>query len=244
MASDPNPQVPRHLAVIMDGNGRWAQKRLLPRTAGHRAGVKSTRLLVESAARRGVSVLTVFAFSSENWNRPADEVGVLMDLFLRSLGKEVAELHENGIRIRFIGDRDPFPPTLRDEMSRAETLTAANTRLEFIVAVGYGGRWDIVQGVRKLLARAQRGEIKLEDIDEASFAGHLSLAGLPEPDLLVRTGGESRISNFLMWHFAYTELYFSDTLWPDFDEAALDRALAWYAGRQRRFGTVPGLQED
>ncbi len=244
MSSEPSPVVPRHLAVIMDGNGRWAQQRLLPRTAGHRAGVKSTRLLVENAARRGVSVLTVFAFSSENWNRPADEVGVLMDLFLRSLGKEVAELHENGIRIRFIGDRDPFPPTLRDEMSRAEALTVGNTRLEFIVAVGYGGRWDIVQGVRRLLAQATSGEIRPEDVTESSFSGYLSLAGVPEPDLLVRTGGESRISNFLMWHFAYTELYFSDTLWPDFDEAALDRALAWYAGRQRRFGTVPGLQED
>lgn len=239
MAAEPNSQVPRHLAVIMDGNGRWAQKRLLPRTAGHRAGVKSTRLLVENAARRGVSVLTVFAFSSENWKRPADEVGVLMDLFLRSLDKEVAELHENGIRVRFIGDRASFPSALREEMSRAETLTAGNTRLEFIVAVGYGGRWDIVQGVRKLLARAGRGEIGPDDINEESLAGALSLAGVPEPDLLVRTGGESRISNFLMWHFAYTELYFSDTLWPDFDEAALDRALAWYAGRQRRFGKVP-----
>ncbi len=244
MSSDPNLQVPRHLAVIMDGNGRWARKRLLPRTAGHRAGVKSTRLLVENAARRSVSFLTVFAFSSENWNRPADEVGVLMDLFLRSLGKEVVELHENGIRIRFIGDRERFPPALRNEMSRAETLTAGNTRLEFIVAVGYGGRWDIVQGVRGLLAQASRGEIRPEDVTESSFARHLSLAGVPEPDLLVRTGGESRISNFLMWHFAYTELYFSDILWPDFDEAALDQALAWYAGRQRRFGTVPGRQED
>lgn len=244
MSPEPNLQVPRHLAVIMDGNGRWAQKRLLPRTAGHRAGVKSTRLLVENAARRGVSVLTVFAFSSENWKRPADEVGVLMDLFLRSLSKEVSELHENGIRVRFIGDRERFPLTLRDEMSRAETLTAANTRLEFIVAVGYGGRWDIVHGVRRLLAQASRGEISPEDVTESNFAEHLSLAGVPEPDLLVRTGGESRISNFLIWHFAYTELYFSDILWPDFDEAALDLAMAWYAGRQRRFGTVPGRQED
>ena len=243
MSSDPNPQVPRHLAVIMDGNGRWAQKRLLPRPAGHRAGVKSTRLLVENAARRGVSVLTVFAFSSENWKRPADEVGVLMELFLRSLNKEVAELHENGIRIRFIGEREAFSLALREEMQRAETLTAANTRLQFIVAVSYGGRWDIVQSARTLAERAGRGELRAEDIDEATFADGLSLAGLPEPDLLVRTGGESRVSNFLMWHFAYTELYFCETLWPDFDEASLDRALAWYASRQRRFGKVPEQRE-
>jgi undecaprenyl diphosphate synthase len=243
MSSDPNSQVPRHLAVIMDGNGRWAQKRLLPRTAGHRAGVKSTRLLVENAARRGVSVLTVFAFSSENWKRPADEVGVLMDLFLRSLNKEVAELHENGIRMRFIGDREAFSSALREEMHRAEALTAANTRLQFIVAVGYGGRWDIVQSARLLAERVDRGELRPEDISEEAFADGLSLAGLPEPDLLIRTGGESRVSNFLMWHFAYTELYFCETLWPDFDEASLDRALAWYASRQRRFGKVPEQRE-
>ncbi|MGH8454919.1 MAG: polyprenyl diphosphate synthase [Nevskiales bacterium] len=244
MSSDPNPQVPRHLAVIMDGNGRWARKRLLPRTAGHRAGVKSTRLLVEIAARRGVSVLTVFAFSSENWNRPADEVGVLMDLFLRSLNKEVAELHENGIRLRFIGDRAAFPPTLRAEMERAEALTLANTRLQFIVAVGFGGRWDILQATRSLAERVGRGELRAEDIGEEAFADSLSLAGLPEPDLLIRTGGESRVSNFLMWHFAYTELYFCETLWPDFDEASLDQALAWYTGRQRRFGRVPEQRGD
>lgn len=244
MPSDPNPEVPRHLAVIMDGNGRWARRRLLPRTAGHRAGVKSTRQLVENAARKGIRVLSVFAFSSENWNRPADEVGVLMDLFLRSLNKEAVELHENGIRLRFIGDRDSFSADLRDEMTRVESLTAGNTRLDFVVAVSYGGRWDIVQAARALAARVARNELRADEIGEEAFAGSLSLAGLPEPDLLVRTGGESRISNFLLWHFAYTELYFCETLWPDFDEAALDRALAWYAGRQRRFGRVPEPRED
>jgi undecaprenyl diphosphate synthase len=238
MPLEANPAVPHHLAVIMDGNGRWAQRRLLPRTAGHRAGVKSTRLLVENAARRGIGIVTVFAFSSENWNRPADEVGVLMDLFLRSLRQEAAELHENGIRLRFIGDRAAFQPSLREEMARAEALTAANDRLEFIVAVGYGGRWDIVQAARALVAEAGRGALRAEDVTEQRFAGQLSLAGLPEPDLLIRTGGEQRISNFLMWHFAYTELYFCETLWPDFDEAALEHALAWYASRQRRFGRV------
>jgi undecaprenyl diphosphate synthase len=235
--------IPRHLAVIMDGNGRWAQRRLLPRTAGHRAGVKSTRLLVENAARRGIGIVTVFAFSSENWNRPADEVGVLMDLFLRSLKQEAAELHENGIRLRFIGDRTAFNASLREEMDRAETLTAGNTRLQFVVAVGYGGRWDIVQAARGLVAQAARGELHAEDVSEARFASQLSLADLPEPDLLIRTGGEQRISNFLIWQFAYTELYFCETLWPDFDEAALDQALAWYRGRQRRFGRVPGPDE-
>ncbi|HXG28173.1 MAG TPA: polyprenyl diphosphate synthase [Nevskiales bacterium] len=236
--------LPRHLAVIMDGNGRWAQRRLLPRTAGHRAGVKSTRLLVENAARRGIGIVTVFAFSSENWNRPPDEVGMLMDLFLRSLRQEAAELHENRIRLRFIGDRSAFQPLLREEMARAEALTAANDRLDLIVAVGYGGRWDIVQAARGLVAQALRGELRAEHVTEQRFAAELSLAGLPEPDLLIRTGGEQRISNFLMWHFAYTELYFCETLWPDFDEAALDQALAWYASRQRRFGRVPAPDGD
>jgi undecaprenyl diphosphate synthase len=228
----------------MDGNGRWAQRRLLPRTAGHRAGVKSTRLLVESAARRGIEVVTVFAFSSENWKRPADEVGVLMDLFLRSLNREVAELHENGIRLHFVGDRQGFSPALCEEMAKAEALTADNTRLQFIVAVGYGGRWDIVRAARRLAERVGAGEQSLEDISEDSFAAGLSLAGIPDPDLMIRTGGERRVSNFLIWQFAYTELYFCETLWPDFDETALDEALAWYAGRQRRFGKVPAPGKD
>jgi undecaprenyl diphosphate synthase len=239
MSSGHAATVPQHLAVIMDGNGRWAQSRFLPRTAGHRAGVKSTRLLVENAANRGVKVLTVFAFSSENWNRPKEEVGVLMDLFLRSLNKEVAELNENGICLRFIGDLAAFSPVLRAEMTQAEALTAGNTRMKFIIAVGYGGRWDIVQCARNLATKVKVGEMQAADISEESFAQGLSMAGLAEPDLLVRTGGESRISNFLLWHFAYTELYFCETLWPDFDEASLDQAFAWYAGRQRRFGKVP-----
>lgn len=243
MSSVHDATVPHHLAVIMDGNGRWAQSRFLPRTAGHRAGVKSTRLLVENAASRGVKILTVFAFSSENWNRPAAEVGILMDLFLRSLNREVAELNENGIRLKFIGDLAAFSPVLRTEMAHAESLTAGNTRMEFIIAVGYGGRWDIIQCARNLATKIKHGEMQAEDINEESFSQGLSLAGLREPDLLVRTGGESRISNFLLWHFAYTELYFCETLWPDFDEASLDQAFAWYAGRQRRFGKVPAPSE-
>ncbi len=244
MSSGQVASVPQHLAVIMDGNGRWAQKRFLPRTAGHRAGVKSTRLLVESAANRGVKALTVFAFSSENWNRPDEEVSVLMDLFMRSLNKEVSELNENGIRLRFIGDLSAFPPVLRTEMEKAEALTINNSRMDFIIAVGYGGRWDIVQSARKLAIQVHRGELQPDDINEERFSQGLSLAGLADPDLLIRTGGESRISNFLMWQFAYTELYFCQTLWPDFDEASLEQAFAWYAGRQRRFGKVPEPDQD
>jgi undecaprenyl diphosphate synthase len=239
MPDESNPAVPRHLAVIMDGNGRWAQRRLLPRGAGHRAGVKATRALVEAAARAGIGVLTVFAFSSENWNRPESEVSLLMDLFLRSLDREIAELHENEIRVRFIGERPVFPAALREGMLRAETLTAANTRLTCNVAVGYGGRWDLVNAARRLAARVEAGTLEAGRIGEAELAGELSLADVPEPDLLIRTGGEQRISNFLLWQLAYTELYFCDTLWPDFDDQALQQALDWYAGRERRFGRVP-----
>ena len=217
---------------------------MLPRTAGHRSGVTATRNLVESAARRGIEVLTVFAFSSENWNRPATEVGVLMDLFLRSLNREVDALSRNGIRLGFVGDRSGFPEQLQTEMTRAEALTAANDRLKFYVAVGYGGRWDIVNAARRIAERAARQELDPGRIDERVLGDELSLAGLPDPDLLIRTGGESRISNFLLWQFAYTELYFCDTLWPDFDDRALSQALEWYASRERRFGRVPETSNE
>jgi len=228
--------LPRHVAVIMDGNGRWAQRRALPRHLGHRAGAKAVRATVEGCARRGVEALTIFAFSSENWQRPQEEVTRLMELFVESIDKEVDELHRNGIRVRFIGDLSRLRTGLAAKIAAAESRTAANQRMTLFIAVSYGGRWDIVEAARRLAARAVTGEIKPEAIDETLFADQLQLAGAPEPDLFIRTGGESRISNFLLWNLAYSELYFCDTLWPDFDDAALDAALLFYASRVRRFG--------
>jgi undecaprenyl diphosphate synthase len=220
----------------MDGNGRWAQRRALPRHLGHRAGAKAVRATVEGCARRGVEALTIFAFSSENWQRPQEEVTRLMELFVESIDKEVDELHRNGIRVRFIGDLSRLRAGLGAQIAAAESRTAANQRMTLFIAVSYGGRWDIVEAARRLAVRAVTGEIKPEAIDETLFANQLQLAGAPEPDLFIRTGGESRISNFLLWNLAYSELYFCDTLWPDFDDAALDAALRFYASRQRRFG--------
>jgi undecaprenyl diphosphate synthase len=220
----------------MDGNGRWAQRRALPRHLGHRAGAKAVRATVEGCARRGVEALTIFAFSSENWQRPPDEVTRLMELFVESIDREVDELHRNGICVRFIGDLSRLRAELGAKIAAAEARTAANRRMTLFIAVSYGGRWDIVEAARRLAARVVAGEIKAEAIDEALFADQLQLAGAPEPDLFIRTGGEQRISNFLLWNLAYSELYFCDTLWPDFDDAALDAALRFYASRQRRFG--------
>lgn len=229
-------EIPAHLAVIMDGNGRWARARNLPRQAGHRAGVKAARSLVESCGDAGVRTLTLFAFSSENWARPRHEVAFLIELFGRSLDSELQRMHENGIRLRFIGDLERFPSGLRQRLSEAENLTADNTRMHLNIAVGYGGRWDILRAARALATAVQSGELSPEDIDSARFSATLALGDLPEPDLFIRTGGERRISNFLLWHLAYTELYFCDTLWPDFDTASLHQALNWYASRDRRFG--------
>ncbi len=234
--------VPRHVAIIMDGNGRWAQQRHKRRSAGHRAGARSVRSIIEETYRRGIQYLTVFAFSSENWNRPAEEVSTLMELFLRALRREVKELNENGVCLRFIGSREGFSAALRDEMQNAEQLTQSNHKLQAFIAVGYGGRWDLTQAARRLAQEAVSGAINAEDIDESALGHYLSLAGVPDPDLLIRTGGEQRISNFLLWQMAYTELYFCETLWPDFDVAEYNRALQWYAGRQRRFGEVPATQ--
>jgi undecaprenyl diphosphate synthase len=220
----------------MDGNGRWAQRRALPRHLGHRAGAKAVRATVEGCARRGIEALTIFAFSSENWQRPQEEVTRLMELFVESIDKEVDELQRNGIRLRFIGDLSRLRAGLDAKIAAAESRTAANQRMTLFIAVSYGGRWDIVEAARTLAARAVAGEIKPAEIDESLFAGQLQLAGAPEPDLFIRTGGESRISNFLLWNLAYSELYFCDTLWPDFDDAALDGALRFYASRRRRFG--------
>ncbi len=216
----------------MDGNGRWAKRRLMPRVAGHRKGVEALRGVIRACAERGIQHLTVFAFSSENWRRPQEEVTLLMELFMRALENEVAKLHENGIRFRVIGDLSGFTERIQTLIRDAEALTRDNTRLTFTVAANYGGRWDIVQAMKKLLAAG----VAADDIDEAALAGQLSMAGEPEPDLFIRTGGEQRISNFLLWQLAYTELYFTDALWPDFDARQLDAAIASYRTRERRFG--------
>ncbi len=231
--------IPQHVAVIMDGNGRWARSRNLPRNAGHRAGVKRARAVVEACGRRGVTTLTLFAFSSENWRRPASEVGMLMKLFVDALQREVRTLDENGVRLRFIGERESLAPQLQDKVGEAEAMTAHNEGLNLVIAVAFGGRWDIVNSARSLAADLAAGKISVAEIDETRFAANLALGELPDVDLLVRTGGERRISNFLLWQLAYAELYFTDCLWPDFEDADLDEALAFYAARQRRFGLTP-----
>ena len=220
----------------MDGNGRWAKARKKPRHAGHRAGVKAVRATVEAAAERGVKVLTLFAFSSENWGRPESEVSSLMSLFVEALRREVSELHRNNVRLRFIGALEQLSDGLQAKMAEAVRKTAGNTGLVLNVAVAYGGRWDIVRAARTLARRASEGEIELEHIDADTIAAELQLAGMPDPDLLIRTGGEQRISNFLLWNLAYAELWFTDVLWPDFDKAEFDKALAAFARKQRRYG--------
>jgi len=225
--------VPRHVAIIMDGNGRWARKRLMPRVAGHSRGLDTVREVVKACMERGVEYLTLFAFSSENWRRPADEVSFLMQLFMKALRKEVARLDENGIRLRVVGDLTRFDTELVRTIRESEEKTAANDRLHLSIAANYGGRWDIANAVGKLMrAHPERRE----GFSEEEIAGALSMNFAPEPDLFIRTGGEKRISNFLLWQLAYTELYFTDTLWPDFGASALDEAIASYGGRERRFG--------
>ena len=220
----------------MDGNGRWATMRHLPRVAGHNRGVEAVRRVMEACGRRGVEYLTLFAFSSENWRRPADEVSTLMRLFMTALQKEVGKLHENGVRLRVVGERSVLEPELQKRIAQAEDLTAPNSRLHLTICASYGGRWDVAQAMRQLLRAEPQLASEPEGIDEARLAPYMSLAFAPDPDLLIRTGGERRISNFLLWQLAYAELYFSDELWPDFDAVALDAALAWYAQRERRFG--------
>jgi len=225
--------VPRHIAIIMDGNGRWAKKRLLPRVAGHRKGVEAVREVIRGCIEQGVEYLTLFAFSSENWRRPAEEVSLLMQLFLRALEQEVDKLHENGIRFKVIGDLGRFEPQLVSLIERGIALTAENTKLTLTIAANYGGRWDITQAATHMLKIAPE---KARGFEPDDLAPYLSMAFAPEPDLFIRTGGEQRISNFLLWQLAYTELFFTDTLWPDFDRAALASAIASYQGRERRFG--------
>jgi undecaprenyl diphosphate synthase len=221
--------VPHHIAIVMDGNGRWATRRYLPRVAGHKKGVDALRACVRHCGERGVKVLTVFAFSSENWSRPAEEVSGLMELLAIALAREVPTLQEEGVRLRFVGDRAGLSDKVRAGLAQAEEATAANSRLAFNVCFNYGGRWDIAQAAARLAAHG-------EAITEQSLDRAMALAHVPDPDLLIRTGGEQRISNFLLWQCAYSELYFTDALWPDFDEAALDAAIADYARRERRFG--------
>ena len=225
--------VPRHVAVIMDGNGRWAKKRFLPRVAGHVKGVELLREMVRACLERGVQYLTLFAFSSENWRRPQDEVTLLMQLFVKALEQEVEKLDRNGVRLRVIGDLAPFESRLRELISQAEEKTAGNTRLDLTIAANYGGRWDITQAVNQMLAAQPE---KRAGWNEGDLEPHLSMSFAPEPDLIIRTGGEERISNFLLWQLAYTELYFTPTLWPDFDTTEFDKAIVSYQKRERRFG--------
>ena len=229
--------VPQHIAIILDGNGRWATERRLPRTAGHKKGVDAVRATVEACARRGVRFLTLFAFSSENWRRPEDEVSLLMRLFISALQREARQLHRNGIRLKVIGDLGRFDRKLQAAIQASEALTAGNDRMTLTVAANYGGRWDILQAMTAAMrTRVARGEDVTRPIEEAEITAHLSISYAPEPDLFIRTGGEQRISNFMIWQLAYTELYFCPCFWPDFDAATLDEALAWYRERERRFG--------
>jgi undecaprenyl diphosphate synthase len=236
--------LPRHIAIIMDGNGRWASARGLPRQAGHKQGVEPVRMSIRECMRRQIPALTLFAFSSENWGRSSEEVGALMGLFVEALDREIDELHDNGVRLRFIGDRQGFPVRLQARMSTAEARTAGNTALHFQVAVGYGGRWDIVNAARQLAARCAGGELRAADITPELFGAALQLGELPDPDLFIRTGGEKRISNFLLWNLAYTELYFCDMLWPDFSPAGFEAAIDFFASRQRRFGLTEARVGD
>jgi undecaprenyl diphosphate synthase len=228
--------LPQHIAITMDGNGRWAAARGLTRSAGHKAGLTPVRMCIEQCSRRAVPALTLFAFSSENWRRPAEEVGSLMGLFVEALDREIDELHQQGVRVRFIGERRNLSMRLQTRIAVAEERTGTNPGLRLQVAMSYGGRWDIVNATRQLARECASGALRPEDIDEPGFAARLALAGVPEADLLIRTGGEQRISNFLLWELAYAELYFTARLWPDFSVSDLEDALAYFASRERRFG--------
>ncbi len=232
------PRQARHVAIVMDGNGRWASERGLPRRTGHQSGYETVRKIVRFALKRGIEHLTLFAFSSENWSRPRTEVDALMRLFMQALRREVRDLHEQEVRLDFIGFRERLSPYLQKAMREAEQTTAGNTRLTLHVAVSYGGRWDILNASRALAEQVAAGELAPGQIDEGRLRGAMQLADIPDPDLFIRTGGECRISNFLLWNLAYTELYFTDTLWPDFDEQAFEQALDAYSRRQRRFGRI------
>lgn len=228
--------IPKHVAIIMDGNGRWAKARMLPRTAGHKQGVNTTRKVIQYCSQKGVQALTLFAFSSENWKRPKTEVSTLMDLFVSALKKEAKQMAENNIRLTVIGDKGAFSERLQEAIRETEAITASSTGMKLQIAANYGGRADIVQAAKRLASQVQDGFLALDDIDELKFSDNLYTSGLPEPDLFIRTGGETRISNFLMWQLAYTELHFSKELWPAFGVEQMDEAFAAFAGRERRFG--------
>jgi len=237
----PQPgDTPRHVAIIMDGNGRWARRRRLPRIAGHRRGAEAVRAALRACADRGIEYLTLFAFSSENWRRPPEEVALLMKLFRTALEREVDELHANGVRLKVVGDTQRFDPKIRKLVERAEDLTAQNRRLTLTIAANYGGRWDILQALNRFI----KENSPASQVEEEQLAPYLAMSYAPEPDLFIRTGGEQRISNFLLWQLAYTELYFTETLWPDFDGAALDAAIASYRARERRFGRTSEQVEE
>lgn len=229
-------KLPQHVAIIMDGNGRWAQQRGLPRVAGHKSGVETVRSVIQACAEKGIEVLTLFAFSSENWRRPKKEVTLLMGLFLAALQREVKKLHKNGVQLRIVGDVSAFDKKIQDQIIKSEVLTKDNKKLVLNIAANYGGQWDITQSVKSIAQQVQSGVISADEITSEMISQNLSMSDLPEPDLFIRTGGEKRISNFLIWQLAYSELYFTDTLWPDFDRIAFDKALDSFAGRQRRFG--------
>lgn len=234
--SSAQQSIPKHVAVVMDGNGRWAKARLLPRLVGHHRGVEAARKVIKACSKAGVECLTLFAFSSENWRRPPDEVSGLMSLFMTALEREAAGLIRNQVRLNFIGDRSAFSAELQDKIASVEQQTSHCTGLRLLIAANYGGRWDIVQAVQQVCAQVQQGQLTPTQVTETVFNQYLSTAAYPEPDLFIRTGGEQRISNFLLWQLAYTEFYFSDKLWPEFDEQTLQEAFAVYAKRQRRFG--------
>lgn len=236
--------IPVHIAIVMDGNGRWAKKRNRPRSMGHQAGLKAFSKIIQHCVHLGVKTLTVFAFSSENWNRPVGEVSRLMELFLKALNKEADELHDKGVCVRFIGDLTAFKPAIQTKMNEAQILTAGNNRLVANVAVNYGGRWDITQAAKRMATAVAEGSLSIQEIDESKFARFLALAESKDPDLFIRTGGEMRISNFLLWQSAYTEFYFTPELWPDFDEKSLDRAIAVFQSRERRYGRTSDQVKD
>ena len=231
--------VPQHMAIIMDGNRRWAANRSMPRALGHASGARRLREIVEACSARGVRYLTLFAFSTENWKRPAEEVSSLMGLLVHYLQKEVSDMHRTGVRLKIVGDLSRFDQRLQNLMASAQALTAHNTKITLTIAANYGGRWDMMQAVQAW--QAANPALPVADMDEATLRPHLSMAYAPDPELLVRTGGESRVSNFLLWQMAYTELFFTDTLWPDFSTAGLDEALRWFGARDRRFGASSSL---
>lgn len=229
-------KIPRHIAIIPDGNGRWAKKRHIPRMAGHKAGLDVVRRIIESCAKKKIEVLSFFAFSSENWCRPLDEVSYLMQLFITVLKRDAKKLHEQQVQLRVIGDKTRFDPSLQKQIEKVETLTKNNTGLKLLIAANYGGQWDIVQATQRLFSDIEKGLLKANEVTTVALQNRLSFADLPDPDLLIRTSGEMRISNFILWQLAYTELYFTDVYWPDFSVAELEKALQFFANRERRFG--------